>query len=1828
MRKFLRWFSIAALVLTVLTVSVRSQEIQIGTGTVQSMYPLNDNPDAASFYLYTAGEILGAGGNPGLIRGMSINIISPTYANYYGLSIYMQNTTLTSISGPVTTGWSLVYSTTIFTATTAGWNKFNFPAANYFNYTGGNLLVKICYNNSNYGAITQVYSTNISGRAHIRYGDGDGCSVTFSGTSAGTQPRPNIRLDLLQNPQMTAVYPPASAVLTAGSVIPFENNNHPSVMIKRASIQPTVYVSYMIVGPSSKPVPDTIYIATAEGDLTTTRIPLQVVGDPNPTRYRFTHAKGIAAHIDPLEGPTGQLDLSNPGISSGEYTIYSTFEVDGRPDLTQNFIQKFNIALPWDLIAQGIPFPLKKEFTKYPLGGSSIPLGITVLNGGINPVDSFRVECEIFKDSVLVYRPNDVIWVNKTAPLQPGTTTSIYFQGFQPTQAAEYSVRVRVKLLTSQDLNPSNDYFPPIGGEPHIFKVTYNVDAEVDTMYSPTVDDNYKLRPQPVVIKVNNNGFEDIFNAVATVTIVNSQGVVVFQDQTDIDIIPATFPPYKIVRFPNEFIPQAEGTYTAVFTVDHPEESNPIDNTYQANFIVKSGMKGTYRICSTCTGNNTFQTINQALDAIFKQGVSGDAVFELDDDVYNIGDINTSTSALDLRTKIVGSSPNSRIIFRPSQQKAATRASVVINLNSSTGIGFLFGQNHTQNSPYAPINSVLNEHKNDFAASDGHIVFDGGPQKSLVFKMNTPPSVMFRAPFYFGNGSRNVTVKNCIIDGQSNTTSYAWMLPNVKFEYVADRSVYTYEPDVRSYGTYSAGIVLRNTPPYFANTQSNYYNLDTLNITNITIENNEISNFGYGIVSLGLGVLDKINGPDVTITKYLNNNNKFIKNKIYNVGRAGIFLGYEENSLIAQNRIYNINATTSDAAGIIIGGEDKTGFLGYHNNNIRIDGNEISNIKSSFLTFGIKIEQSSYTLQEGISRTQFFPKDKEKFVVVNNMIYDLKVNNANAHIAGIYLATARDLTIPNFNDRILTPAKSGFFTREDKIVNNTIIIPNDEFTNNGNIAAIAVMQNKDLIMGNNAIAILDTDIASTVETKAAVFYYNEKPKPDGIKIERNAFWLANGIDYYRYIEVDVERNLLTLGFTNEFKKLQQWRYWTGCDIYSVDYNFLQDHTFVGSNPSNLRVKTNPTPINSMINNRGDRYSFVTSDIDGNMRGFSDQRYDIGACEFNGRLLNNDIEIHSIIAPGAYQDLRSTSLFNDAEYIMTQAPIEVKAIVRNNGNMFQGAAQFKIEIFREDTLGNFTIPAIPAKIVTAQISPTDDNIVTFGLGDGKDNDDFIPLTYSQLVGYNVPQHFTTMLPNVTPRYKIRISLAQSDEMTSNNVLDDKIVRFYLKRAKLDLLLTVENSFVNIDTVSNPTPIEIDNIAGRLNSDTLITAFQRIGWFQMKGEADHDFDIFDRRGWEERSVNYTMYRSLVFSDADDKQLSTYVIGDILKFLNKGKLNDKSNFIIASQDVVRQNGVPNYLDGTYLTRTILRAEPKQTRPFDSLSVVRGFALARNINFVAQPTGFLGDPNPVGDVVNMTETGLGVARVGMYYIVPDTIMFDQKIMCIASSSLFTNVLYFGLDWRHFPKADALIRAAMDYIQNNGGTIIPIELYSFDANAVGRRVELNWVTASEVNSSRFDIEKANVDTRGVSAFLKFDEVKAKGNSAIATEYGPVIDKEVSAGKTYAYRLKMIDQNGEFSYSGERIVTIENENAAEITQISPNPAKDYTQITFVAPWETQISVEIYNMAGDKVYADNFGSYSSGENTLRLDTRNLPAGNYTVILNIGNIQTKASIIIVR
>ena len=88
----------------------------------------------------------------------------------------------------------------------------------------------------------------------------------------------------------------------------------------------------------------------------------------------------------------------------------------------------------------------------------------------------------------------------------------------------------------------------------------------------------------------------------------------------------------------------------------------------------------------------------------------------------------------------------------------------------------------------------------------------------------------------------------------------------------------------------------------------------------------------------------------------------------------------------------------------------------------------------------------------------------------------------------------------------------------------------------------------------------------------------------------------------------------------------------------------------------------------------------------------------------------------------------------------------------------------------------------------------------------------------------------------------------------------------------------------------------------------------------------------------------------------------------------------------------------------------------------------------------------------------------------------------------------------------------------------LPVELTSFTGNYTNNSVHLNWSTATEVNNQGFDIERNHN-----SSWEKIGFVEGKGNSVIKNEYS--FEDKNPVGYKIQYRLKQIDNNGNFKYS-------------------------------------------------------------------------------------------------
>ncbi len=166
----------------------------------------------------------------------------------------------------------------------------------------------------------------------------------------------------------------------------------------------------------------------------------------------------------------------------------------------------------------------------------------------------------------------------------------------------------------------------------------------------------------------------------------------------------------------------------------------------------------------------------------------------------------------------------------------------------------------------------------------------------------------------------------------------------------------------------------------------------------------------------------------------------------------------------------------------------------------------------------------------------------------------------------------------------------------------------------------------------------------------------------------------------------------------------------------------------------------------------------------------------------------------------------------------------------------------------------------------------------------------------------------------------------------------------------------------------------------------------------------------------------------------------------------------------------------------------------------------------------------------------------------------------------------------------------------------MPVELITFEASVSGKIVNILWKTVTENNSSKFIVEK-NSDGK----WITLGEVKAAGISNSLKKYS-FTDRNVIAGKNL-YRLKMIDNDGSFSYSKEIEIEMTLPKTFELSQNYPNPFNPNTRITYSIPVDSKVKLLIYSVNGELVKTLVDENQSAGNYTITFDAGNLASGTY-------------------
>ena len=185
----------------------------------------------------------------------------------------------------------------------------------------------------------------------------------------------------------------------------------------------------------------------------------------------------------------------------------------------------------------------------------------------------------------------------------------------------------------------------------------------------------------------------------------------------------------------------------------------------------------------------------------------------------------------------------------------------------------------------------------------------------------------------------------------------------------------------------------------------------------------------------------------------------------------------------------------------------------------------------------------------------------------------------------------------------------------------------------------------------------------------------------------------------------------------------------------------------------------------------------------------------------------------------------------------------------------------------------------------------------------------------------------------------------------------------------------------------------------------------------------------------------------------------------------------------------------------------------------------------------------------------------------------------------------------------------------------LPVELSSFSASVNGASIKLTWTTETETNNFGFDVERKTI----MGSWEKISFVNGNGNSNSTKQYS-FTDKNLNSGN-YSYRLKQIDNDGQYTYS--KIIEISFLKSIEyiLTQNYPNPFNPSTSISFTLPESGNVKLTVYNLLGQEIKTLVNGYKNSGVHFYNFDAKELSSGVYIYKLETkGFTQTRKMTII--
>ena len=242
--------------------------------------------------------------------------------------------------------------------------------------------------------------------------------------------------------------------------------------------------------------------------------------------------------------------------------------------------------------------------------------------------------------------------------------------------------------------------------------------------------------------------------------------------------------------------------------------------------------------------------------------------------------------------------------------------------------------------------------------------------------------------------------------------------------------------------------------------------------------------------------------------------------------------------------------------------------------------------------------------------------------------------------------------------------------------------------------------------------------------------------------------------------------------------------------------------------------------------------------------------------------------------------------------------------------------------------------------------------------------------------------------------------------------------------------------------------------------------------------------------------------------------------------------------------------------------------------------------------------------------------ATAGTFYAIADSTTgqsLGQGKWAIANGnlSITTNQFTTAGTYKILFKSTSLSGVNMCTTASASGTIIvnpatlPVTLLYFKGKKQGDYILLDWETVNESQVNRFEIERSF----NAAVFEKAGVIAAAGNSNTNKAYSFTDTKPLTT--INYYRLKMIDNDGKFTYSNVIAFTGNQSKGIIVNNVKPNPFTESINLNIVLQQPQMLQIQMLDLSGRLVITKNIQG-KEGNNDIKYDgLGNIAEGIYVI-----------------